>query len=116
MLVMNVDGLTPLAPYREAARAFLDRVKATPPAPGFDEVIVPGDYEHRSRGERLRAGIEIPQPTWAETGGVRAHPRRRPRGHRLGTWGRGPVPRLTIREATPKETRRWNTGEWGAPA
>ena len=66
MLVMNVDGLTPLAPYREAARAFLDRVKATSPAPGFDEVIVPGDYEHRSRGERLRAGIEIPQPTWAE--------------------------------------------------
>ncbi len=66
MLVMNVDDLTPLGPYREAARAFLDRIKSTPPAPGFDEVIVPGDFEHRSRLERLRHGIEIPPPTWAE--------------------------------------------------
>ena len=66
MLVMTVDGMTPLAPYREATRAFLDRVKSTPPAPGFDEVIVPGDFEHRSRVERLRGGIEIPQLTWAE--------------------------------------------------
>ena len=66
MLVMNVESMTPLDPFREATRAFLDRVKSTPPAPGFDEVIVPGDYEHRSRVERLRGGIEIPQSTWAE--------------------------------------------------
>ena len=66
MLVMNVESMTPPAPYREAARAFLDRVKSTPPAPGFDEVIVPGDFEHRSRVERLRGGIEIPHRTWAE--------------------------------------------------
>ena len=60
MQVINVEAFTPLEKYQQAVRAFLDDMKATPPAPGFNEVLVPGDFEHRCRNERLSNGIDIP--------------------------------------------------------
>lgn len=64
MQVINIEALTPLAKYQQNVRAFLDVMKATPPASGFDEVLVPGDFEHQSRVERLAEGIEIPTATY----------------------------------------------------
>jgi len=60
MQVINIDTFTPVAAYQQGVRTLLDGIKATPPAPGFDEVLVPGDFEHRSRLARLRQGIELP--------------------------------------------------------
>jgi uncharacterized oxidoreductase len=40
----------------------LNGLRSTPPAPGFDAVQVPGDFERRSRRERLAQGIEVPDP------------------------------------------------------
>jgi LDH2 family malate/lactate/ureidoglycolate dehydrogenase len=42
----------------------LRRLRALPPAPGFSEVLVPGDIESRTRGKRLRDGIPIPDDIW----------------------------------------------------
>jgi LDH2 family malate/lactate/ureidoglycolate dehydrogenase len=42
-------------------RGFLDGIKSTRPASGFDEVLVPGDFEYRSRTRRLAEGIEVPE-------------------------------------------------------
>ena len=64
MQVINVEAFTPLEVYQQAVRAFLDGIKSTPPAPGFDEVLVPGDFEHRFRAERLVHGIELPDTTY----------------------------------------------------
>ena len=36
------------------------------PRPGFDEVLVPGDYEHRSRVQRLAHGIDVPDTTYQQ--------------------------------------------------
>ena len=60
MQVINVNALTPLEEYQQGVRAFLDGIKSIPPAPGFSEVLVPGDFEHRNRVQRLVDGIEIP--------------------------------------------------------
>ena len=60
MQVINVDAFAPLEKYQRGVRAFLDGMKTTPPAPGFDEVMVPGDFEQRCRSHRLVNGIEIP--------------------------------------------------------
>ena len=60
MQVIDVNAFTPVAEYQEGVRAFLDGIKSTPPAQGFDEVLVPGDFENRSRAARLKDGIEIP--------------------------------------------------------
>ena len=61
-LVLDIDSMTPLQDYQQDVRAFLNRVKATPPAAGFDEVMVPGDFEYRAQVERREQGIEVPQP------------------------------------------------------
>ena len=40
------------------------RVRAIPPAPGFDEVLMPGDPEVRTRAIRQRDGIPIAEDIW----------------------------------------------------
>ncbi len=60
MQAIDVNAFTPVEEYQKAVRAFLDGIKTTPPVPGFDEVLVPGDFEARSRAQRLARGIEIP--------------------------------------------------------
>ena len=64
MQVYDVAAFSPLEEYQRNVRAVLDGVKATTPAPGFDEVLVPGDFEHRSRQQRLTEGIEVPAETF----------------------------------------------------
>jgi len=65
MQVYDVAAFTPLEGYQRNVRAVLDAMKSIPPAPGFDEVLVPGDFEHRSRQQRLAEGIEVPADTFA---------------------------------------------------
>ena len=68
----------PLQTYQQGLRATLDGIKATPPAAGFDEVLVAGDFESRNRAQRLADGIEVPGPIvdqlveWGEKLGVNA--------------------------------------------
>ncbi len=42
----------------------LGELRAIPPAPGFDEVLVPGDPEDRARAERERDGVPIEPALW----------------------------------------------------
>lgn len=63
MQVLDVNAFLPLEDYQVGVRSFLDGIKATPPADGFDEVLVPGDYEQNSRLERLEMGVEV----WPKT-------------------------------------------------
>jgi LDH2 family malate/lactate/ureidoglycolate dehydrogenase len=60
MQVINVEAFTPLESYQQSIRAVLDKIRAIPPAPGFNEVLVPGDFEARSRKKRLAEGVELP--------------------------------------------------------
>ena len=60
MQAVDVNAFTPVDEYQKGVRAFLDGIKSTPPAPGFDAVLVPGDFEYQSRTQRLVDGIEIP--------------------------------------------------------
>ena len=41
-----------------------NRIRAVPPAPGFKEVLIPGDLERRTREERIKNGIPIPDNIW----------------------------------------------------
>ena len=66
MQVLNVSAFTPLEAYQQGVRAFMDGIKSIPPAPGFEEVLVPGDYEHRSRLQRLAHGVDLPDTTYQQ--------------------------------------------------
>jgi hydroxycarboxylate dehydrogenase B len=58
--------------YRRLTGETLAAVKQTPPAPGKDEVLVPGEPEIRSRAAREREGIPIPDPIWQDLAQVGA--------------------------------------------
>ncbi len=45
---------------------FIRHVKASPPAPGVDEVMVPGDPERKSTDQRSRDGLPVDDQTWEE--------------------------------------------------
>jgi LDH2 family malate/lactate/ureidoglycolate dehydrogenase len=64
------DAFIPSAEYAAREDASITKIRATPPAVGFKEVIAPGDPERRARAERERAGIEIPDQTWKEIRGI----------------------------------------------
>lgn len=64
--VMDVSAFTSPETYQRNVRAFLDGVKATPPAPGFAGVLVPGDFERRSRAERLIHGVSLPDTIYTQ--------------------------------------------------
>ncbi|MDE0042816.1 MAG: Ldh family oxidoreductase [Candidatus Poribacteria bacterium] len=66
MQAINIEAYTPLEEYQQGVRALLDGMKRTPPAPGFDEVLVPGDFEYRARTHRLVHGIDLPDAIYRQ--------------------------------------------------
>ncbi len=64
MTVMKADLFRPLEDFTREADEMERRVRAIPPAPGFDEVLAPGDLEDRTRTTRRRDGIPIEDEVW----------------------------------------------------
>ena len=52
--------------YAREIDAMTAHVKASPPAPGVEAVMVPGDPERKSRAERGANGIPVDDRTWEE--------------------------------------------------
>jgi uncharacterized oxidoreductase len=50
--------------------AVKDWIKASPPAPGFSEVLLPGEPERRSRAKRDAEGIPLDDKSWADIVGA----------------------------------------------
>lgn len=68
-LALDVSVFQPVLDYQRAVRDFLDAMRALPPAPGFERVAVPGDYERQCRAERRASGIPLPDSVRAELAG-----------------------------------------------
>lgn len=66
IFIFAVDATVfrPSADYENAMAKTIGRIKAVPPGPGFDEVLVPGEPEARFRVQREQDGIPIPEDTW----------------------------------------------------
>jgi LDH2 family malate/lactate/ureidoglycolate dehydrogenase len=63
LLAIDVGRFLPATEFMEQAGAFADVVHAAPRAPGFDEILMPGEPEWRSRTRRIAEGIPIPAET-----------------------------------------------------
>jgi hydroxycarboxylate dehydrogenase B len=44
---------------------YVDFIRATKPIGGVDQVLIPGDPERKTRAERTKNGIPLPEDTWA---------------------------------------------------
>ena len=63
-LAIDPDALGAGTGFAAMTDATINRVKRTSPAPGFNEVLVPGDMERSSRAAIRAAGVELPDATW----------------------------------------------------
>ncbi len=62
--VYNIEHFTELSTYYEEVEALLRHVKSSRLAPGFDEILAPGEPEFRSAQRKEGDGIEIDGTTW----------------------------------------------------
>jgi len=63
MFVVKVDAFRPLAEFQQVVSGRLEQIKSVKKAPGFDEVLVPGEPERRTMAQRERDGITLPEDT-----------------------------------------------------
>jgi uncharacterized oxidoreductase len=65
MAVFNVEAFRPLALFKKEVAEFARYLKETAPAQGSPGVLYPGEIEHLNEQERLQAGIDVEDATWA---------------------------------------------------
>ena len=62
-IVIDPSAFCPLAEFRRLMDETVAYVKSSRPAPGFDEVLVPGELEFRTLRQRQRDGLPIDETT-----------------------------------------------------
>ena len=65
-IVLDIAAFRPVNEFRQTSGDFVDLIRALRPAPGFEEVLLPGDPEHRNMAERTASGINVDDTTWAQ--------------------------------------------------
>ena len=66
MLALRIGSFAPEQQFFGAAERLIDQIANSPPAVGFDAVLLPGDPELRMREQRIVDGIPLAQSTWDE--------------------------------------------------
>lgn len=66
LLAIDVEQFTDLAAFHRQVAQLIDHVKSCPPAPGFEEVFIPGELEHLEAQQRRNTGILVDDATWRE--------------------------------------------------
>jgi LDH2 family malate/lactate/ureidoglycolate dehydrogenase len=64
--VVNVESFIPLSDYFRRVDELVRRIKGSPKAAGFTEIMLPGEIEHRTAEKSRREGISVPDRTWKD--------------------------------------------------
>ena len=67
IVMFKPDIFCSYSEYVKGMDDMIKRIRNIPPAPGFKEVLLPGDIERRTREERLKNGIPISDSIWEAT-------------------------------------------------
>jgi len=70
IIAMDIARFMPLDEYRRRVAQTAAYVKSSRTAPGFDEVLVPGEPEEREKARRLSEGVLIADSTWERIGAL----------------------------------------------
>lgn len=63
-MAIKIDAFQPVREFKSGVDRLFRTVKNSKRAPGFKEILIPGEPELRSERERIRTGIGVPQETW----------------------------------------------------
>src|SRR5208282_5397889 len=64
ILVLNIDSFISSESFKERIDKLIRSVKSSPTAPGFTEILIPGEPEYREEERRSKKGIPIPDAAW----------------------------------------------------
>ena len=70
IIVIDAERLGPVDALAAEVTGLIHHAKASPPRPGVDEILYPGEKEARTRRERLRTGVDIEPATWDQIIGL----------------------------------------------
>jgi len=65
-VVIDVSKIGDNAKIAADVEAVKAHVKSAKPAPGFDEILTPGEPERRTTAKRMQTGIEVDDNTWRD--------------------------------------------------
>ena len=65
-VVVNIPMFRGRQAFDADVNQLMDYVQSCPLAPGFDEILIPGEPERRTRRQREKEGIPVDEATWAE--------------------------------------------------
>ncbi|KON31276.1 hypothetical protein AC482_01245 [miscellaneous Crenarchaeota group-15 archaeon DG-45] len=64
MTVLDIASFSPVDDFKEEVDRLIAEIKSSPVMPGFDEVLLPGEREHRAMERRRREGIPVDERSW----------------------------------------------------
>ena len=66
MMAIYIAQITELDQFKKRVDNLLSSVKNSATAPGYNEVLIPGEPERRKKAKRLKEGIFIEDKTWGD--------------------------------------------------
>ena len=70
ILAVDVSAFLPLDKFTDTVDETVDAIKSRPPAPGADEVLVPGERGRRCAAGRRASGVPLGLKIWRELNGL----------------------------------------------
>jgi ureidoglycolate dehydrogenase (NAD+) len=65
-MALAIEPFRPLADFLADGAELYQQIKATPPAPGVEEVMIPGEPEQKMAARRRVEGIPIAEQIWQQ--------------------------------------------------
>lgn len=66
LTAINISAFVPVKEFKEEVDRLIAEVKSSPVMPGFNEVLLPGEREHRTMEKRKRDGIPLDEKSWQD--------------------------------------------------
>jgi len=64
MTALKVEAFVPIRDFKAEVDKLIEEIKSSPPRPGFEEVLLPGEREHKTMIKRRKEGIPIDEQSW----------------------------------------------------
>ncbi len=66
MTAINVEAFVPVKDFKDEVDRLIEEIKSSPTRPGFQEVLLPGEREHKTMNQRKKEGIPIDEKSWKD--------------------------------------------------
>jgi len=66
MTAINVEAFVPVKDFKAEVDRLIQEIKSSPVRPGFQEVLLPGEKEHKTFLSRRKEGIPIDEKSWKD--------------------------------------------------